>query len=124
MRSAGRVAWALLATAIASTSWAEEQSASGADDSAGELAKKLSNPIANLISVPIKYSWDTSIGPADADRSTYVVQPVIPFEISTDWNLITRTILPVYIDSQSPVPGGKSTSRKSRLPHSTELKNW
>jgi hypothetical protein len=109
MKSAGRVAVALLAFAAVSTALAEEPSPSGTDDSA-ELAKKLSNPIANLISVPIKYSWDTGIGPAEADRSTYIVQPVIPFEISTDWNLITRTIMPVYIDSQSPVPGGKKAS--------------
>ena len=76
-----------------------------ADDSA-ELAKKLQNPIAALISVPIKLDWDTNIGPADADHSTYIIQPVIPFELNDKWNVISRTIVPVYIDAESPVAGG------------------
>lgn len=79
---------------------AQDQTANAADDGA-ELAKKLSNPIASLISVPIKYSWDTGIGPDDLDRSTLIVQPVIPFELNADWNLITRTIIP-YVDAQAP----------------------
>jgi hypothetical protein len=80
----------------------------GQHDSA-ELAKKLNNPIASLISVPIKVNWDTGIGPAGADRTTFIVQPVIPFELSPDLNLITRTIVP-YVDAQSPVTGGSSVS--------------
>ena len=71
-----------------------------------ELANKLSNPISDLISVPIKLDWDTNIGKADADRSTYVVQPVIPIGLNEKWNIISRTITPVYIDAESPVKGG------------------
>jgi len=85
------------------------QQATGAGDSNAELAKKLSNPVASLISVPLKLDWDTGIGPLGADRSTYVVQPVIPVSLSADWNLISRTIIP-YIDAQSPVPGGSDES--------------
>jgi hypothetical protein len=70
-----------------------------------ELAKKLQNPVANLISVPIQNNWDFGIGPANAMRYTANIQPVIPFSISTDWNLITRTIMPV-IYAESPVKGG------------------
>jgi hypothetical protein len=91
-------------------------SGANADDSA-ELAKKLSNPIASLISVPIKLDWDTGIGPEGADRSTYVVQPVIPFSIGTDWNLITRTIIPV-VDAQSPVANGRDESGLSDITQS------
>lgn len=76
----------------------------GADQSA-ELAKKLSNPVASLISVPLQSNWDFSIGPDKAMRYTLNVQPVIPFSISKDWNLITRTIVPV-IYAESPVNGG------------------
>ena len=83
--------------------------AQSAPDSSAELAKKLSNPIAALTSVPIKADWDTGIGARDADRTTYVVQPVIPITLSKDWNLISRTIVP-YIDAQSPVAGGSDES--------------
>ena len=70
-----------------------------------ELAKKLSNPIANLISVPVQNNWDFGIGPANAMRYTANIQPVIPLTLTKDWNVITRTILPV-IYAESPVKGG------------------
>jgi hypothetical protein len=72
---------------------------------AAELAKELQNPIASLISVPIQNNWDFGIGPADAMRYYVNVQPVIPFSLTAEWNLITRTIIPV-IYAESPVPGG------------------
>ena len=69
-----------------------------ADDS--ELAKQLSNPVASLVSVPFQFNWDTGIGPKDADRVTLNVQPVVPFSLNDDWNLISRTILPIsYLGS-------------------------
>lgn len=84
-----------LAGEVARESEAEPATA----DDAAELAKKLANPIASLISVPIKYNWDTGIGAQDLERSTLIVQPVIPFSLNADWNLITRTIIP-YVDAQ------------------------
>jgi hypothetical protein len=83
-----------------------------ADDAASQeadLAKKLNNPVAALISVPIQNNWDFGIGPAHAMKYTANIQPVIPISISDDWNLIIRTILPV-IYAESPVKGGSSHS--------------
>ena len=59
------------------------------------MAKKLQNPVAALISVPIQNNWDFNIGPANAMKYTANIQPVIPVSISKDWNLIIRTIMPV-----------------------------
>ncbi len=79
-----------------------------ADDkaAAAELAKKLQNPVASLIQVPIQNNWDFGIGSANAMRYTANIQPVVPFSISEDWNLVTRTILPV-VYAESPVSGGR-----------------
>ena len=61
--------------------------------------------MANLISVPFQNIWDFGIGSKDAMRYTANIQPVIPFSIAEDWNLITRTIFPV-VYAELPVPGG------------------
>ena len=58
----------------------------GSGDDAAELAKKLQNPVANLISVPIQNNWDFGIGQEDAMRYLVNVQPVIPFSLNQDWN--------------------------------------
>jgi hypothetical protein len=78
---------------------------SDAQADTAELAKKLQNPVADLITVPLQHNWDFGIGPADAMRYTVNIQPVIPVSLTTDWNLIIRTILPV-IYAESPIPGG------------------
>jgi hypothetical protein len=56
----------------------------------------LSNPVAALISVPLQSNWEQNIGPDDrGSRYTLNIQPVIPISIGEDWNLISRTILPI-----------------------------
>lgn len=65
-----------------------------------DLAKKLSNPIASLISVPLQLNYDSNIGPArEGDRVVLNIQPVIPFSLNADWNVISRTIIPVVSQS-------------------------
>lgn len=74
--------------------------AAGAAADSTELAKKLSNPISNLISVPLQFNYDEGFGPKDAGKFTLNIQPVIPISLNHDWNVIVRTILPViYQDS-------------------------
>lgn len=77
--------------------------AGGADDAAA-LAKKLANPLASMISVPFQYNADFNGGVSGhAHRSYLNVQPVIPVDLNQEWNLITRTIIPVvYQEEMAP----------------------
>lgn len=78
--------------------------AADAGDQQAKLAMQLNNPVAALISVPLQSNWDFGIGPSDAYKYTLKIQPVIPVTLNSEWNLISRTILPV-IDAESPAPG-------------------
>lgn len=94
------------ASAASGADDAEIQSAPpGAETSANaDLAQKLQNPVADLVSVPFQFNYDEGFGPDDASRLTLNVQPVIPFSLNEDWNLISRTIVPV-IWQEAPAPG-------------------
>jgi hypothetical protein len=72
----------------------------------GDLAKKLANPVASLISVTIQANYDENIGPTE-DGSVWKtnIQPVIPFSLNEEWNLISRTILPIIDQDDIPVVG-------------------
>ena len=69
--------------------------------SEGELAKKTQNPVADLISVPIQNNFNFNAGPHNQTQTVINIQPVIPIRLSEDFNLITRTILPV-VDHPDP----------------------
>jgi hypothetical protein len=84
-------------------------SASYAQDDAAELAKKLANPIASLISVPLQNNTDYGIGEFQGTRNTMNIQPVIPVSISKDWNMITRVVLPVVTQYNITAPGEKQS---------------
>jgi hypothetical protein len=67
-----------------------------AETSAAEIAKKLNNPVAAMISVPFQFNYDEDLGPTeDGKRTLLNIQPVIPFHLNETWNLISRTIAPV-----------------------------
>lgn len=76
-----------------------------ADDDA-DLAKKLANPVASLISVPIQANYDENFGAADKGSVWRInIQPVIPFSLNDNWNLISRTILPIIDQDDIPASG-------------------
>jgi hypothetical protein len=79
-----------------------------AEESAGDIAKKLQNPVADLISVPFQNNTNFDFGPMRGTQNILNVQPVVPFHLTPDWNLITRTILPLTWQPQL-LPGGSST---------------
>ena len=99
-----RVGAAIVAAIIATVDPAAAQ-----EPDAAALAKKLSNPIADLISVPIQFNFDQGMGPdGNGERYLTNIQPVIPFGISEGWNVISRTIVPVIgLDGVTPAGGSQ-----------------
>jgi hypothetical protein len=66
-----------------------------AQDDAAELAKKLSNPISSLISVPFQNNSDYGIGELKGSRNTMNIQPVVPINLTKNLNLIARWVQPL-----------------------------
>lgn len=61
----------------------------------GDLAKAAQNPIADMISLPFQYNTNLNVGPQKQTQSVLNIQPVYPVKLNPEWNLVTRTILPV-----------------------------
>ena len=75
-----------------------------------ELAKKLANPLAALISVPFQYNYASNIGANDdGDRLLLNIQPVVPFSLNEEWNIISRTIVPVVNQNDISSDSGTQT---------------
>lgn len=74
-----------------------------------ELAKKTQNPVSDLISLPFQNNTNFGMGPDDKTQNVLNIQPVWPFALNEDWNLITRTIVPV-ISQPALAPGQDRTN--------------
>ena len=74
---------------------------------AEELAKLAQNPVGNLVSVPFQNNTNLNFGPDRRTQNILNIQPVIPVSMSDDWNIITRTIVPVI---SQPLPDGERTN--------------
>jgi hypothetical protein len=77
--------------------------------SAEELAKLAQNPVGNLISVPFQNNTNFNYGPENGTQNVLNIQPVIPISVGSEWNIITRTIVPV-ISMPALYPGDDTTN--------------
>lgn len=73
----------------------DTDSATAEPSSEEALAKKTQNPVADLISIPFQNNFTFPTGPGDDVMYVLNIQPVIPLSLTEDWNLITRTIVPI-----------------------------
>lgn len=74
-----------------------------------ELAKKTQNPVADLISVPLQSNFN--FGAGSKDKMIYIlnIQRVVPINITENWNIITRVIMPI-INQPKLFPGTESAT--------------
>ena len=109
---AGRTFRASVVALWAMATWNAPALAEDASTAAYEydLAQQLSNPVAALVSVPLQFNYDRGIGPSgDGERYQLNIQPVVPFTLTPELNLISRTIIPM-IHQKDVVPGRGSQS--------------
>lgn len=81
---------------------AEPAGAGGAAEPTEELAKKSQNPIADMVSLPFQSNTNFNSGPFNRTQEVLNIQPVIPLHLNEDWNVISRTIIPL-ISQPDPV---------------------
>jgi hypothetical protein len=74
-----------------------------------DLAQELTNPMANLVTIPFQMNYDSGIGSGDEGSKMQInMQPVYPFSLGSEWNLISRTIVSLtYQDEIFPEAGSQ-----------------
>jgi hypothetical protein len=91
-----------------------------AEMSATELAKAAQNPISDLISLPFQNNINLNYGPEKGTQNVLNIQPVIPIHVNSEWNILTRTIVPL-IWNPSLGPGDGATNGIGDIEFSTLL---
>lgn len=71
------------------------QSTASAPSEASALAEKVQNPIGDLYSIPFQNNTNFNVGPQKGTQDILNIQPVIPIHVTSEWNIITRTIMPL-----------------------------
>jgi len=97
--------------------------AEGQESNASDVAKELSNPVSDMVSIPAQFNWENGVGPDSVSDLRFVlnVQPVIPFSLNEKWNLIGRFIVPYINQPAGLLPGSLPTSGTGDIVMSTFL---
>jgi len=91
------------ANSVTPSSARADEAGPSADEKAKDAAQ---NPLANTISIPYQNNTYYNLGPDKRAENALIVEPVIPFKLNANWNLITRTITPIIrMPGSSPSQG-------------------
>ena len=77
--------------------------AQGEGGGQGDLATQSQNPIASLISLPFEFDSYQNVGEEDRTQNTILFKPVVPIDITENWELVLRGIIP-FIDQPDSGP--------------------
>ena len=77
--------------------------AQGEGGGQGDLATQSQNPIASLISLPFEFDSNQNVGEEDRTQNTILFKPVVPIDITENWELVLRGIIP-FIDQPDSGP--------------------
>jgi len=89
------------------TAASEAPRASGSGANTEELAKASQNPVAAMISIPFQSNTNFNSGPFNRTQEIFNVQPVVPLHLNDDWNVISRTIVPL-MSQPNPLVNGST----------------
>lgn len=79
---------------------APQQTAPASGQSDEALRRAAQNPVASMISIPFQNNMNFGVGPYGKQQNVTNIQPVVPFRISENWNLITRWVTPIISQPQ------------------------
>ncbi|ARQ02755.1 outer membrane protein [Pseudorhodoplanes sinuspersici] len=72
-----------------------------------DLRKQSQNPVASLVSVPFQSNTNFNAGPFNRTQEVFNIQPVVPMSLNAEWNVISRTIIPL-ISQPEPLVNGNT----------------
>jgi hypothetical protein len=86
-----------VAAALLAVLWSGHSLAQSDDsDTDTEISKDVENPVTHRITVPFRYEADFNDGAYKATKDIFSLnQAVLPFSLTEDWLLVTRTKMPV-----------------------------
>lgn len=97
---AGLAVFLILVAGVAQCMAQEHAKDMAYDEGTENLAKQAQNPVADLISIPLQNNFNFNVGPDNSTQYVGNLQPVIPFHTTENWNIITRTIIPIVYQPQ------------------------
>jgi hypothetical protein len=68
------------------------------------IIKTSQNPVGNITVVPLQNNFNYGVGPYTRLQYNLNIQPVFPIMLSSSWNLISRTIIPIVNQPSSAPP--------------------